>query len=85
MRRTEASYPQNPRLDVVRYAIEKMGGLQRFASLLDIKPERLSRWAEGNEAIPLDVFLYALDVIARGPYPRQTRLRVRVLPPTGGE
>jgi hypothetical protein len=72
---------KNARLDVIRYAIDAVGGLHRFASLVDVKPERLSRWAEGGEPIPLDVFLDALDVIARGPYPVEPRVRVSVLPP----
>jgi len=57
------------RVDALRDAAEIVGGIVRLASILDVKPSRVSRWVSGEEAVPLELFLDALDVIAQSPHP----------------
>jgi hypothetical protein len=59
---------RSARIETLRHALETAGSVSRLAKLLDVRPERLHRWATGEEPIPLDMFLDVLDVIAHGPY-----------------
>lgn len=71
------------RVDTMHHAIKAVGGAKALARLLDVKPERVSRWVGGQEPVPLDLFLEALDLIAH-PYTaarHANRRSVAVLPP----
>ena len=59
---------RSARIETLRHALEMAGSVSRLARLLDVRPERLHRWATGEEPIPLDMFLDVLDVVAHGPY-----------------
>jgi len=56
------------RIETLQHALKTVGSVSRLAKLLEVKPERLRRWAVGEEPVPLETFLDALDVLARGPY-----------------
>lgn len=64
-------------------AAATIGGTTRLAEFLNVSPARLFRWLAGEEPLPDQVFLDALDVIADGPYasPERRRPRVAVVPP----
>ncbi len=64
-------------------AAATIGGTDRLAKFLDVPRARLFRWLAGEEALPDQVFLDALDVIADGPYasPERRRPRVAVVDP----
>ena len=49
--------------DTLSRAQETLGGRQRLAEFLDVAPEQLDAWLDGEEAPPLDVLVTALDVI----------------------
>jgi hypothetical protein len=69
--------------DVLRAAAQTVGGDRKLAAFLDVPPDELHRWLQGDIAPPLPAFLQALDLAARGPYgPRKPRrIRVAVIPP----
>ena len=59
-------------------AAATIGGTTRLAKFLNVSPARLFRWLAGEEALPDQVFLDALDVIAAGPYASPERRPPRV-------
>ncbi len=59
-------------------AAATIGGTDRLAAFLNVPRARLFRWLAGEEALPDQVFLDALDVIADGPYASPERRRARV-------
>jgi hypothetical protein len=59
-------------------AAATIGGTDRLAKFLNVPRARLFRWLAGEEALPNEVFLDALDVIADGPYASPERRRPRV-------
>ena len=77
MRNVERQPLRGARIETLQHALKSAGSLSRLAKLLDVKPERLRRWAVGEEAIPLETFLEALDVLARGPYEAETKAALR--------
>ena len=56
------------RIETLQHALATAGSVSRLAKLLDVRPERLHRWATGEEPIPLDMFLDVLDLVAHSPY-----------------
>jgi hypothetical protein len=77
MRNVERQPLRGARVETLQHALKTAGSLSRLARLLDVKPERLRRWALGEEAIPLETFLEALDVLARGPYEPERKTPTR--------
>jgi hypothetical protein len=75
------------RIETLQHALRTAGTDERLARLLDVKPERLRCWFSGEERVPLEIFLDALDLIARGPYePERDEKRrpvVSAIPPDG--
>jgi hypothetical protein len=72
---------RNRYTETLSCAAATMGGNDRLAQFLNVSRKRLNRWLAGEEALPNQVFLDALDVIADGPYasPERRRPRVAVL------
>jgi hypothetical protein len=65
------------RIDTLRHALKVAGDETGLARLLAASPDRVSRWVSGEEAVPLDIFLNALDLVARGPYQENSNRRRR--------
>jgi hypothetical protein len=66
---------------VLRTAADAVGGTARLARVLRVPPDELERWLEGAEEAPLEVFLASLDLVAAGPFVRESRgVRVAALP-----
>jgi len=67
--------------EVLRAAAQALGGHRKLAAFLEVPPDELSRWMQGDSMPPLPAFLDALDLAANGPYgPRKRRIRVAVIP-----
>lgn len=78
--------PMRRYADVLEAAAETLGGNRKLAAFLHVPPDELRGWLEGNVAPPLQAFLQALDLAARGPYgPRKRRIRVAVIPSEDAE
>jgi hypothetical protein len=60
-----------------------IGGRARLATFFQVPLEKVDAWLRGAEIPPLEIFLASLDVIADGPYSRNTRkprnIRVAVI------
>ena len=50
-------------------AAKTLGGAQALAERLGVEPPILERWMAGEAIPPYDVFLKALDIVARSPRP----------------
>jgi hypothetical protein len=48
-------------------AAKTLGGAQALATRLNVEQATLERWMAGEERPPHEVFLQALDIVARGP------------------
>ena len=62
--------------NVLRTAADAVGGVPRLARVLRVPQDELERWLEGSDEAPLEVFLASLDLVASGPFVRETRVRV---------
>lgn len=72
-------------VETLQEAAQSVGGETRLAYLLMVPEPKLARWMAGEEPVPLDAFLNALDVIAEGLFADAARtkpVRVAVLPET---
>jgi hypothetical protein len=67
--------------NVLRTAADAVGGVTRLARVLRTPQDEVERWVDGSEEAPLEVFLASLDLVAAGPFARETRdVRVAALP-----
>ena len=57
----------------LRRALEVVGSPERLAETLDVSPEKLAAWLAGDQALPNDVYMRALDVVSHGPHHRSPR------------
>jgi DNA-binding transcriptional regulator YdaS (Cro superfamily) len=49
-------------------ALRSLGGAERLAAHLGVSESRLREWLAGRGQPPTDVYLRALDVVAKGPF-----------------
>jgi hypothetical protein len=67
--------------NVLRTAADAVGGVTRLALVLRAPRHEVERWVEGAEEAPLEAFLASLDLVAAGPFVRETRgVRVAAIP-----
>jgi DNA-binding transcriptional regulator YdaS (Cro superfamily) len=52
----------------LRRAVEVVGSPERLADTLGVSPESLRAWLAGDQALPNEVYLRALDVVSHGPH-----------------
>jgi DNA-binding transcriptional regulator YdaS (Cro superfamily) len=52
----------------LRRAVEVAGSPERLAEALGVSPESLAAWLLGEQALPNEVYLRALDVVSHGPH-----------------
>jgi DNA-binding transcriptional regulator YdaS (Cro superfamily) len=57
----------------LRRAVEVVGSPKELAETLGVSPESLAAWLAGDEALPSEVYLRALDVVSQGPHHRPSR------------
>ena len=55
--------PQAVRIDTLRRAARLIGGAEPLARKLRASPRQLEAWMNGQEAVPTDIFLRAVDLI----------------------
>jgi len=68
--------------NVLRTAAHAVGGVPRLARVLRAPQEEVEHWIDTTEEAPLEAFLASLDLVAAGPFVRETRiLRVAAIAP----
>lgn len=65
--------PQPIRMETLRRAARALGSIEALASKLGVSPRQLDRWLGGQETVPSDVFLLAVDLIVLHEGPEQAR------------
>ncbi len=63
----------NPKARTLRRAVEAVGGPEGLADALGVSPETVSAWLLGQQALPDDAYLRALDLVSQGPHHRSHR------------
>jgi DNA-binding transcriptional regulator YdaS (Cro superfamily) len=53
-------------------ALRSIGSLDRLAELLGVQPPLLCEWLSGKSDPPTEIYMRALDVVARGPFMSRT-------------
>jgi hypothetical protein len=54
-------------LRTLERALEAVGSKERLASVLDVPAPELEKYLSGETPLPHEVFIEALDIVARGP------------------
>jgi hypothetical protein len=67
--------PATVRIDALRRAAQAMGGADALAVKLGVSALQLQRWMNGDEPIPTDIFLLAVDLIEDNSWPGNGRVR----------
>ncbi len=49
-------------------ALRTLGSRERLAEHLGVSAERLDEWLDGRQEPPIEAYLRALDLVARGPF-----------------
>jgi DNA-binding transcriptional regulator YdaS (Cro superfamily) len=57
----------------LRRAVEVVGSPEELAETLGVSPESLAAWLAGDQALPNDVYMRALDLVSQGPHHRLSR------------
>lgn len=55
--------PNAARIDTLRRAAHAVGGVHGLARRLGFSPRQIERWMNGEEVIPADAFLRAVDLL----------------------
>jgi DNA-binding transcriptional regulator YdaS (Cro superfamily) len=63
----------NPKVRTLRRAAEVVGGPQALAEALGVSPEIVSAWLLGQQALPNESYLRALDLVSQGPHHKAPR------------
>jgi DNA-binding transcriptional regulator YiaG len=63
----------NPKARTLRRAVEVVGSEVALAATLGVSRERVSAWLLGEQPVPNDVYMRALDVVSQGPHHRPPR------------
>ncbi|HEY3074423.1 MAG TPA: YdaS family helix-turn-helix protein [Burkholderiales bacterium] len=54
----------------LRRAVEVVGSPEELAETLGVSPESLAAWLAGEQALPNEVYMRALDLVSQGPHHR---------------
>jgi DNA-binding transcriptional regulator YiaG len=57
----------------LRRAVEVVGSPKELADTLGVSLESLAAWLAGEQALPSEIYLRALDVVSQGPHHRSPR------------
>jgi DNA-binding transcriptional regulator YiaG len=63
----------NPKARTLRRAVEAVGSEAALAETLGVSPEVVSAWLLGEQPVPNDAYMRALDVVSQGPHHRPPR------------
>lgn len=63
----------SPQARTLRRAVEVVGTAKALAETLGAPPESVSAWLLGDQPVPNDVYLRALDLVSQGPHHRSQR------------
>jgi hypothetical protein len=53
-------------------AVDLCGGVAALAKILDVPAETIAGWLDGHATLPVDIYIKALDLVARG-QPRRAK------------
>ena len=56
-----------PAVRTLRRAAETLGGVPRLARAFNVSPHEVHGWLSGAQPPPPEIYMKALDVVARGP------------------
>ena len=62
------SQGDNPKVRTLRRAAEVVGSPEALAAVLEVSLEMVSAWLLGQQALPNDAYMRALDVVSQGPH-----------------
>ena len=62
-----------PKVRTLRRAAEVVGSPEALAEALDVSPEMVSAWLLGQQALPNDAYMRALDLVSQGPHHKASR------------
>jgi len=74
--------PATVRIDALRRASQWLGGIDALARALGVSPRQLETWLNGEEPVPTDMFLRAVDLIEERSQPDDCERRS---PPEGND
>ena len=63
----------SPQARTLRRAVEVVGTAESLAATLGASPESVSAWLLGEQPVPNDVYMRALDLVSQGPHHRSQR------------
>jgi hypothetical protein len=55
--------PNTARSTTLRGAAQVLGGVDAFAEALGVSARQLERWISGDESVPTEIFLLAVDLL----------------------
>ena len=58
----------NPKVRTLRRAAEAVGSPEALAEALEVSTEVVSAWLLGQQALPNDAYMRALDLVSQGPH-----------------
>jgi len=70
---TEEERGDNPKTRTLRRAVEAVGGPELLGQTLKVAPERVTAWLLGQQVVPDDAYLRALDLVSQGPHHQAPR------------
>src|SRR5687768_8351591 len=65
--------PSTARCNTVRAAAQVLGGAAALAERLGVSLLQVERWASGEESVPTEIFLHAVDLLEQHDRRRQPR------------
>jgi hypothetical protein len=66
----EEERADSPKTRTLRRAVEAVGGPEALAQALNVSPESVTAWLLGQQPLPDDAYLRALDLVSQGPHHR---------------
>jgi DNA-binding transcriptional regulator YdaS (Cro superfamily) len=63
----------NPKVRTLRRAAEVVGGPEALAEALGVSPQMVAAWLLGQQALPNESYLRALDLVSQGPHHKAPR------------
>ncbi|HYR35245.1 MAG TPA: YdaS family helix-turn-helix protein [Burkholderiales bacterium] len=69
----EAKGGDNPKARTLRRAVEVVGSEEALADTLGVSYESVSAWLLGEQPLPNDLYMRALDLVSQGPHHQPRR------------
>jgi DNA-binding transcriptional regulator YiaG len=73
MGKEAAKKGDNPKARTLRRAVGVVGSESALAETLGVSPESVSAWLLGEQDLPNNVYMRALDLVSQGPHHQAPR------------